>query len=189
MSGGSADDACLSIAHKDENTERVVVDVVISQTGAAPFNPRTAVRKFSETLKQYGIREVTGDSYAGETFRRDFQDHQIDYRPCPVSKSALYEEIEPMLNSRELELPDVPKLQEQMLGLVWRGSKIDHMNGEHDDFANAACGAAWLYRPRLVVGPKISNFDYDPQQHQPRGLSASFGTTGEDWIRGTGYEG
>ena len=36
---------------------------------------------------------------------------------------------------------DVPLLEQQLLGLVWRGGKIDHPNGEHDDWANAACGA------------------------------------------------
>ena len=49
-----------------------------------------------------------------------------------------------MLNAGEIEFLDVPKLQEQLLGLVWRGSKIDHLPGEHDDFANAAAGALSL---------------------------------------------
>ena len=31
-----------------------------------------------------------------------------------------------------------------MLGLVWRGGKIDHSSGEHDDWSNAACGAIAL---------------------------------------------
>jgi hypothetical protein len=32
-------------------------------------------------------------------------------------------------------------LESQLLGLVWRGGKIDHLNGDHDDYANAASGA------------------------------------------------
>jgi hypothetical protein len=35
----------------------------------------------------------------------------------------------------------VPKLHEQLLTLVLRGSKIDHQAGDHDDWANAAAGA------------------------------------------------
>ena len=35
-------------------------------------------------------------------------------------------------------------MQEQLLTLVWRGVKIDHLPGDHDDFANAAAGAIWL---------------------------------------------
>jgi hypothetical protein len=37
-------------------------------------------------------------------------------------------------------LLDVPEIEQQLLGLVWRGGKIDHQNGEHDDWANAAAG-------------------------------------------------
>jgi hypothetical protein len=37
---------------------------------------------------------------------------------------------------------DIPKLQEQLLSLVVRGAgKIDHLPGDHDDYANAAAGA------------------------------------------------
>ena len=39
---------------------------------------------------------------------------------------------------------DQPTLESQLLGLVWRGGKIDHANGEHDDWANAAVGALVL---------------------------------------------
>lgn len=144
MSGGSADDATLAIAHRDELTERAVLDLVVSQTGAAPFNPRRAVRKFARILKLYGLFSVTGDAYGGETFRQDFDEHGIGYAVCQPPKSALYEALEPRLNAGEIELLDVGKLQEQLLGLIWRGNKIDHQSGEHDDWANAVAGAIWL---------------------------------------------
>ena len=38
----------------------------------------------------------------------------------------------------------MPKLTEQLLTLVIRGNKIDHQPGDHDDWANAACGACVL---------------------------------------------
>ena len=87
---------------------------------------------------------MTGDAFGGETFRQDFSEHWVGYTVSALTKSAIYEAIEPMLNANEIEFLDVPKLQEQLLGLVWRGSKIDHMAGEHDDFANAAAGALSL---------------------------------------------
>ena len=58
--------------------------------------------------------------------------------PCGESKSELYEALEPPVNAGEVELLDVPKLQEQILTLVVRGTKIDHQPGDHDDWANAA---------------------------------------------------
>ena len=150
MSGGSADDATLAISHRDEQAERAILDVVVSQSGRPPFNPRHAVKKFAGILKGFGLSHVTGDRYAGETFRQDFSDNGIQYSVSALTKSAIYESIEPMLNANEIEFLDVPKLQEQMLGLVWRGSKIDHLPGEHDDFANAAAGALALAQAVVI---------------------------------------
>jgi hypothetical protein len=78
MSGGSSDDATLCIAHADGH--KVVVDVVEKQAGSAPFDPRKAVEKFVGILREYRVREITMDAYAGETFRRDFDGHGIDCR-------------------------------------------------------------------------------------------------------------
>ncbi len=141
MSGGSSDDATLAIAHRDPVSERVLVDLVMSQTGKPPFNPRHAVRKFAGVCKEYGAFTVSGDRYAGETFRRDFEEHGVAYHVSELTKHQLYEALEPLINADEVELPDCPKMQEQLLGLVTRGTKIDHVPGEHDDWANAIAGA------------------------------------------------
>jgi hypothetical protein len=138
MSGGSSDDAVLGIAHRDAVRNVRVLDLVIAQTGSPPFNPRQAVAKFAELLKEYGLSQVTGDDYAGETFKSDFREHGITYLPAGVPKSGLYESLEPMLNAGEVELLDIGTLQEQLLTLVWRGQRIDHQPGDHDDYANAA---------------------------------------------------
>ncbi|MDB5617472.1 hypothetical protein [Tardiphaga sp.] len=141
MSGGSADDATLSIAHEEDG--RAIVDLIVKQLGDVPFNPRNAVLRFAKHLKEYGIRRVIGDAYAGLTFRYDFESQGITYQPCKVPKTDLYDEMDPKLNAGEIELPDLPKLQEQGLGLVLRGARVDHLPGEHDDFINAAAGAVW----------------------------------------------
>lgn len=139
MSGGSSDDATLAIAHRDE--DRAVLDLVMNQGPPPPFDPRAAVARFAGVLAEYGIRRVTGDRYAGLTFVADFERHGIAYTPSPKTKSQLYEALEPRLNAREVRLLDAPILEQQLLGLVWRGSKIDHQPGEHDDWANAGAGA------------------------------------------------
>jgi len=76
--------------------------------------------------------------------RRANPSEDISYKVSDRSKTAIYESFEPLLNAGEIELLDVPKLQEQLLTLVVRGSSIDHPSGSHDDFANAACGALTL---------------------------------------------
>ncbi len=143
MSGGSSDDATLAIAHRDGGGQdvKLALDLVTNQSFPPPFNPRSAVKRFADRLKKYGLTRVTGDRFAGETFRRDFEDHGITYVPCTMSKRELYEQLEPELNAGAVELLDHPKLQEQLLTLVQRGQRIDHQPGDHDDWANAAAGA------------------------------------------------
>jgi hypothetical protein len=141
MSGGSNDDATLAIAHVDSASKRTVLDVLMSQIGAPPFNPRDAVRRFAAELKAWGLSRVTGDAYAGQTFRADFEALGVTYAVSSKSKSELYDAFEPKLNAGEVELLDHAKLTEQLLTLVLRGGRIDHLPNDHDDHANAACGA------------------------------------------------
>ncbi len=168
MSGGSAKDCCLAIVHRDESTERIVVDVVVTQTGRPPFDPRQAVGKFAELCKRYHISKVHGDKYAGETFIEDFKGHGITYIPCKCAKHELYQAFEPLLNASALELLDQPKLQQQLTGLEWRGNKIDPRRGEHDDWANAVAGAVWTLSKSRAGGPRIRSFPYlDPDETDP----------------------
>src|SRR5471032_3218429 len=129
MSGGSNDDAVLAIGHVDN--ERAVVDRVENQGPQPPFDPRLAVERFAGILRQFGLSTVTGDAYAGVTFRADFERHGIRYEVATLSRSKLYEAFQPWLNGQRVVLPDVPTLEQQCLGLVWRGGKIDHPVGEH----------------------------------------------------------
>ena len=68
------------------------------------------------------------------------------YEVCQPSKSDLYRELLPALNSRRVELLDQPRLLAQLEGLERRTSRsgkdaIDHAPGGHDDLINAAAGA------------------------------------------------
>ena len=138
MSGGSADDACLAIAHAEGDI--CVLDWVAKQNGPAPFNPRNAVAKFCDILHDWNISSVTGDSYAGSTFRHDFYDRGVKYISSHLDKTEIYETFEPRLNAGEVRLYDDPTLTQQLLTLVVRGAKVGHEPGGHDDYANACCG-------------------------------------------------
>jgi len=181
MSGGSSDDAVLGIAHFDQERRRGVLDLVECQAGKTPFNPRKAIKKFAGLLKEYGLTKVTGDAYAGQTFRLDFEEHGITYVPCRIPKSDLYDELEPKLNAGEVELLDVAELQEQLLTLVTKNGKTDHLPGDHDDFANAAAGAIWAAQPAqqaaiVIVSPMIisgSRLSPETDNHRARPVLAA----------------
>jgi len=139
MSGGSSDDAVLAVGYRDADG-RARVCRVLNQGPPPPFNPRKAIDRFATVLKDYRITGVTGDAYAGQTFLSDFESRGIRYTVSSLSKSKLYEALEPPLNGGQVTFPNVPELEQQLLGLIWRGGKIDHPSGEHDDYANAAAG-------------------------------------------------
>jgi hypothetical protein len=156
MSGGSSDDAVLAIGHDQDGV--AVVDSILKQSGPTPFNPRNAITKFAEACREYRVSKVTGDNFAGNTFKADFDSNGITYQPCRLSKSDLYEALEPAINAGEVELPDHPILQEQLLTLVVRGARVDHQSGDHDDHPNAAAGVVHVIREskRGVELPQIN---------------------------------
>jgi hypothetical protein len=120
---------------------------------------------FLDVLKEYGVKIVTGDRYAGDTFKAAFQDEGITYRVSQLSKHQLYEALEPRLNSSLVLLLDHTELESQLLSLIWRGNRIDHPNGEHDDFANAAAGAVELAlgEPAKPVEEQVAIFKAKPE--------------------------
>ena len=93
------------------------------------------------------------DRYAGLTFSSQFTTQGITYEVAKHTTSELYEALEPRLNSGQVVLLDVPMLEQQLLGLMWRGGKITHQSGEHDDFATAAAGVVEQVLGRLPVDP------------------------------------
>jgi hypothetical protein len=154
MSGGSNDDAVLAIAHRNADG-RAVLDVCMDQGQHAPFDPNRAVERFVRVLRDYRVSRVTGDRYAGLTFSSQFTAQGITYEVAKHTTSELYEALEPRLNSQHVVLLDVPTLEQQLLGLVWKGGKITHQSGEHDDFATATAGVVEQVLGRLPVDPEF----------------------------------
>lgn len=141
--GGSGKDAwTLALAHKDG--ESVVVDAMRSRK--PPFSPAGVVEEFAALLTSYGVREVTGDRYAGEFPRELFAKHGITYITADRPRSDLYRDTLPLMNSGRVELLESTDLMRQFTGLERRTSRagkdsIDHGPGQHDDLANSVAGA------------------------------------------------
>jgi hypothetical protein len=140
-SGGSSDSMTLGIAHKENDT--AILDAV--REVRPPFSPQSVVEEFAQLLKTYGITKVTGDRYGGEFCREPFRNNAITYEPSAKSKSDIYRDALPALNSGRLVLLDHPKLITQLCSLERRTARggrdlIDHAPGAHDDLANAAMG-------------------------------------------------
>jgi hypothetical protein len=148
-SGGSADSMTLAIGHIQDGLR--VLDAV--REVRPPFSPEGVVTEFAALLKAYGLREVTGDRYAGEWPRERFKVHGITYKLSTATKIEIYRDMLPLLNSRQVELLDLPRLGTQLCGLERRTARggrdsIDHAPGGHDDVANAAAGCLLLVSAR-----------------------------------------
>ena len=144
-SGGRGDAMTLAIAHREG--DRNVVDLV--RAVPAPFDPAAVVADFAALLRDYRLRETTGDAYSGEWVATAFRDQGIAYRPSPENKSGLYLAALPLFARGGVELPDHRLLLTELARLerrTARGGKdsVDHPRGASDDAANAACGALVL---------------------------------------------
>jgi hypothetical protein len=153
-SGGSADSMTVAIAHRDRDG-RAILDALRERR--PPFSPDEVVVEFSGLLKAYGIRKVKGDRYGGDWPGERFRAHGIEYVPSEKSKSDIYRDLLPLLNSRTIELLDLPRLATQLIGLERRTARsgkdsIDHTPGAHDDVANAVSGALLL---AIAVPPAL----------------------------------
>lgn len=145
--GGSGGDAfTLAIAHVEADG-RVVLDLVTETR--PPFSPEATAERYAETIRRYGLREVTGDHYAGEWPAEQFRKWGVHYRRSDKTKSQIYKEALPLLTAGRVELLDHGRLLKQLASLERRttpngNDTIDHPPRQMDDLANAACGALVL---------------------------------------------
>jgi len=142
-SGGSADSMTLAIAHRDP-MGRPVLDCL--REVRPPFSPEQVCQQFAQELKRYGSRRVFSDTYAAEWPREQFAKLGIAVEPSPLTRSELYLELLPAINSGGCELLDNARLLTQLVNLERRTGRsgkdaVDHPRGGHDDLANAAAGA------------------------------------------------
>ncbi len=144
-SGGSQDSMTLAISHSENG--KPILDLI--REVRPPFSPEDVVSDFVVDMKRYHVSRVVGDRYGGEWPREQFRKRDIWYELSDKTKSDIYREAVPLLNSGDCELLDDALLKNQIISLerrVARGGKdsIDHPPGGHDDVANAALGAICL---------------------------------------------
>jgi len=161
-SGGSSDSFTLAIAHKAGET--VILDLV--REVRPPFSPEGVVEEFSDIVRKYRCTKVYGDRYAGEWPREQFRKHRVTYETCDRSKSDIYRDALPLINSRAVELLENERLVTQLVGLERRTARggrdsIDHAPGAHDDIANAAMGACVLAATRRTA-PDVDDIYWKP---------------------------
>ncbi len=150
-SGGASDSMTLGIAHNEDGV--AVLDLLRERR--PPFSPDEVTAEFVADLRRFRVSVVYGDKYGAEWIREAFAKKSMVYLHAEKSKSDIYNELIPLVNSGGARLLDNEKLLVQLANLerkTMRGGKssIDHPRGLHDDLANAAAGA-------LVYAASASN--------------------------------
>ena len=114
--------------------------------------------EFAKIIRSYRCTKVYGDRYGGEWPREQFRKHGVNYEPSEKTKSDLYRDLLPLINSGAVDLLEHDRLVMQLTSLSEERHAaeeiIDHAPGAHDDIANAVAGA-------LVTAykePGVANF-------------------------------
>lgn len=155
--GGGGDAFSLSIGHRENG--KIVQDLLLGRRG----NPSEIVKEYCDTLKQYKIRQVQGDRYAGQWVVEAFGREGITYRHSELSKSQVYLEALPCFSSRSVELLDNQDLKRELRLLERRRGHsgrdvIDHGIGGNDDLANACSGMIAMGHSTVGGGESFLNF-------------------------------
>lgn len=157
-SGGRGDAFTLATGHHRDG--RVIVDRL--RAWRPPFNPSDVVAEAANLVKSYQLAALTGDRSSGEWVAEAFRANGLDHKSCETPKSDLYLSLLAAVNSRALDVPDVPDLLRELRGLERRRGNSgrdrgDHAPGagQHDDLANSLAGLA-----HLLIGDEATELHF-----------------------------
>jgi hypothetical protein len=146
-SGGRNDSFTFAIASSHYEGDVRIARLCLLREYSAPCDPSVVIDDICKICREYKIFAVMGDRYGGEFPPERFRSHGVTYQISEKTKSEIYRDALPLLNSGRVELLDDKKLIAQICSLerrVGRGTGrdiIDHRPGGHDDVCNAALGA------------------------------------------------
>ena len=128
---------------------RIVIDAV--REIRPPFSPEGAISELSAFFKSYRVSRITLDRWGVDFPAEQFRKHGISCDTSEKTKSDIYLEFLPLLNSGRVEILDDSRLIKQLLSLerrIARGGRtsVDRPAGgsHHDDKINSAAGSAVL---------------------------------------------
>lgn len=139
VSGGRGDAAAAAVAHADG--DRVILDAV--RHWPAPHDPLVVARQVAEFLAGYGLTAARADQYSAEFAVSAYREAGVELLTSELSRSEAYLHMLPVFTTGRVEIPDDPRLRQELLALERRTGRsgkdsVDHPPHGHDDVANAA---------------------------------------------------
>ena len=189
--GSGGDSATCAIAHAEQRDDRIILILDAIREVRPPFSPEQTCAEFGALMKAYGVSTAKSDRWAGEFPVEQLAKHGIRVEASEKTKSDLYREVLPLLNSQRVELLDHPRLFAQLTNLerrTGRGGRdvIDHPpgGGHHDDVVNSTCGVLLLaaQRAKVPAWTRRHMAGFARAMADLRGPSPSLPSTGaEEW--------
>ncbi len=165
-SGGRQDSFTLGISHKGKDGT-AVLDLL--REVKPPFQPEQVVAEFAGVLRGYGVSTVEADRYAREWVTDSFKRNGITVKNSKLTKSAIYLELLPLINSGRCELLDNKRLKVQLNSLERRTrsggrDSVDSFPGLHDDVSNVAAGALVIAEKKEKKRIGFRRITYGPDE-------------------------
>jgi hypothetical protein len=152
--GSGADSATLGVAHAERDAGKDIAVLDVLREHRPPFSPSAAIGEFCETLSAYHVTKVVGDKFAGDFCAEQFRMRGVAYHASELTKSQLYVELLPRINTGSIDLLDNVRMIAQLCNLERRTGRgtgrdiVDHPRDQHDDLINSAAGALLLASAR-----------------------------------------
>jgi hypothetical protein len=161
FAGGTGSDSfAVAIGHamRDADRDICVVDKLFEVK--PPFDPDAVTAQAADLLRQWGISDVTADSYAAGWPITAFARHGIRFHTASLTTSELYLHTLPLWTAGRVSMLDAPRAVDQLCNLrrkVGQAGKenISHPRAAHDDLACVIAGLLWRLTPLKRRGPKI----------------------------------
>ena len=129
--GAGQDSMTACVVHVEETEDgRLVVVVDALREWRPSFDPEAVTRECAVLCRAYDTDRVHGDRFAGGWTDAAFRRSGITYEPMPFSKSQAYVDFLRLVNARQVELPDSPRLLQQATGLQRRTGAQGRRNRE-----------------------------------------------------------
>jgi hypothetical protein len=181
---GTRDSHAIGISFKDEHGNAVSV---CGRDIRSP-NVESVAAEFSAIIKSYGLSIAYADDYGQQWSKSAFARYGIELRSSPYTRSEIYLNVLPQLNSGKVKLLDLPRLRQQLLALerktsITSGRDAVIPGSPHDDLANAICGGLAIVstrerRPFLVSdadrGDVVTMAEYNRRREGAGAAQAAF---------------
>jgi hypothetical protein len=154
------DSAALVIGHHVGKRFRVGDIIERQPAPGAPLKPGEVVRDFARELVRAGVESMMADGHYKATVYEHFEEFGLNFLSAPVTVTDPYVRFRVLLNGGRVDLPDHPRLLQQLKGVIWRPTPngaitilLPRQGGGHGDLVSALVLAAWQMGGDIEMDP------------------------------------